>query len=273
MPTMEMPSNQQLSQHGGSLKDMNYALGRLAYNANVDPRNQADYMNFIKNSVEAQDIMRQASSRFGNQGSSYLVKDGPALYRAAYDRFRGDDVKNQQQVATNKAFTRADEYKKNLGQTIQDETSALRGSLATQLAETRGAIKQQENASGMLYSGRRQKREGEAANLASKQFAEGAGNIVQGAEETSASLYGQAGALKSGAQSAQSQAQGIVDRAREARQSASAALQGQYSNLIGQGVGRYLGNRGASRSVQTPGGSISASGGFGSFEDISGGGF
>jgi len=226
------------------IKGYSKSLAQLAYQAGIGGDDPKGFQEFVKTDPRAQQVVAAANrAGYGNE-----------LYRAF--EFGNHFIKNeiipevarqQQADATKKSFTRAEDYSRNLGQTIQDETSALRSSLATQLAEARGNIKQQENSRGMLYSGQRQKKEGMAQNLAGKQFAEGAGQIVQGAEQTKADLYGQASALRQGQMNASQAAQGIVDRAKEARQSAASALQSQYSSLLGQGIGTYAGGLGGNK--------------------------
>lgn len=235
----------QLASHGGSLKDMQYALGRLAYEFNVNPSQSGAYRNFVETNPYAQEIVKQLQAKAGNTpiGEEWVnLLKNPALYNAAFERFRGDDIKRQQGYAAEKAFQQAEDFRGNLPGYVEGEVGALRKSLSAQLAETRGAIKQQENARGMLYSGRRQKREGEAQNMAAQTFAEGAGDIAKGAEQQSQELFGRASAIKSGQASAQAGAQGIIDRAKEARQSATNALSQDFSSLLGQGIGEAAGS-------------------------------
>lgn len=243
MASAEMPSQDELAKSGGGYKDLQYALGRLAYENRVDPNNGKEWAQFLQSNPQAQSIIKDATTRFGATYGQDLGGRGAALYRAAYQRFRGDDVNRQQQAATEKAFNTAEQFQSGLDQRVQDETAALRGSLSAQLAETRGAIKQQQNARGMLYSGQNQKRQGEAENLAAKTYAQGAGDIVSGAQKQSEELFGKAQALKSGQQSAFNAGQDIQNRAAEARRSASEALQGQYAQLLGSGIGKAYGNR------------------------------
>lgn len=233
----------QLAKHGGGLKDAQYALGRIAYQNNIDPNDVKAYQTFVQTNPYAKQIYDQFTNHpdFVTKNIAPNLLMSTDLYRGAFARFRGDDIKRQQNQATERAFSQAEQYRQGMGESIQGEVGELRKSLSAQLAETRGQVKQQENTRGMLYSGRRQKREGEAQNLAAKTFSEGAADIAKGAMQTEQDLFGRASALKSGQVSAMQNANAIVDRAREARQAASQAMGSQFSNLLGQGIGSAAG--------------------------------
>lgn len=145
-------------------------------------------------------------------------------------------------LLTNQLKT-ADEFRRNLPQYISEEAGALKKSLSAQLAEARGQIKANENARGMLYSGRRQKSEGQAGLQAQSAYTQGVGDISSAAEKASSAMA--ANPLKSQANLAeaqQAQNQYLQDAAR-ARKNAAQNLQAGYMGMVGQGVGTYLGGR------------------------------
>jgi len=136
-------------------------------------------------------------------------------------------------LLTNQLKT-ADEFRRNLPQYISEEAGALKKSLSAQLAEARGQ---------MLYSGRRQKSEGQAGLQAQSAYTQGVGDISSAAEKASTAMA--ANPLKSQANLAeaqQAQNQYLQDAAR-ARKNAAQNLQAGYMGMVGQGVGTYLGGR------------------------------
>lgn len=235
-----------LDAKGGYAENLRNQIHTYLYQQGVNPNDHAaigaalrgrpDLMSEITRltggglSRESDAGLGQAVSGFGRYGTYHT------------NTSRSIAEQQNKTLLTNQLKT-ADEFRRNLPQYISEEAGALKKSLSAQLAEARGQIKANENARGMLYSGRRQKSEGQAGLQAQSAYTQGVGDISSAAEKASTAMA--ANPLKSQANLAeaqQAQNQYLQDAAR-ARKNAAQNLQAGYMGMVGQGVGTYLGGR------------------------------
>lgn len=234
-------------------------LNKYLYAQGVDAGGKGNYNEsgvgkFLKENLANQDIAALAKKyNFADLDTRALgglvrhTDHGYGLFaRNESRRIAQEQAKN----LTDNQLRNADEFKNNLPQYVAEETGNLRKSLAHQLAETRGQIRANENARGMLHSGRRQSSEGKAQNQASAQYAQGAGQIIQSADKASASMAANPLRSKANLAEAQSQQNQFLQSAQEARNQAAQNMMGSYMGMIGSGVGQYLGNRAPAKTQQ-----------------------
>lgn len=239
-------TGQWIGAKGGGTEQFRNELNQYLYQLGIDPNDGAAIAAAIK---QNKDLVDRGNRYSANQFSRDLDKGaagyvntwgGYGKYKTNQDRTTAGQ--QQQTLLTNQLRT-ADEFRRNLPQYISEEAGALKKSLSAQLAEARGQIKANENARGMLYSGRRQKSEGQAGLQAQSAYTQGVGDISSAAEKASSAMA--ANPLKSQANLAeaqQAQNQYLQDAAR-ARKNAAQNLQAGYMGMVGQGVGTYLGGR------------------------------
>lgn len=210
------------------------------------PPSPAEVKKYLESAPkEIQDVLDKYRARgntldlISNAATTY----GTGNYAGYQQQTSRSIAGQQQQTLLQNQLKTADEFRRNLPQYISEEAGTLKKSLASQLAEARGQIKANENARGMLYSGRRQKSEGQAGLRAQAAYTQGVGDISSAAEKASSAMA--ANPLKSQAnlqEAQQAQNQYLADSAR-ARQSAAQNLQAGYMGMIGQGIGSYYGSK------------------------------
>lgn len=231
---------------GAYVENLRNQINTYLYQQGVDPNNHAAVGAALRNRPDlVAELNRGISSSYGRADDQTLGRDVSTYGQyGTYHTNTSRSIAEQQNktLLTNQLKT-ADEFRRNLPQYISEEAGALKKSLSAQLAEARGQIKANENARGMLYSGRRQKSEGQAGLQAQSAYTQGVGDISSAAEKASTAMA--ANPLKSQANLAeaqQAQNQYLQDAAR-ARKNAAQNLQAGYMGMVGQGVGTYLGGR------------------------------
>lgn len=225
-------------------------INTYLYEQGIDPNNHAAVAAALRERPDLMNVVNQGIDRgltrsFGWTNDAALGSDVAAYtgYGGYHTNTSRSIAAQQQQTLLQNQLKTADEFRRNLPQYISEEAGTLKKSLASQLAEARGQIKANENARGMLYSGRRQKSEGQAGLRAQAAYTQGVGDISSAAEKASSAMA--ANPLKSQAnlqEAQQAQNQYLADAAR-ARQSAAQNLQAGYMGMIGQGIGTYAGGR------------------------------
>ncbi len=179
---------------------------------------KADYSPYIKRNVldlDAATAAGLADPMAGVNLNDYS-EAGAAKQRAFYDAINGDGVhwadrisgkdRNQDIIRARNNFNNwevqqaksklekqqlaaADEFSGNLDNKIGQEVSAARQQLASNLSNTQRTIRGQAAGSGMLFSGRRQKYEGEASNEAGGDLAQARGDVVNRLTNQAQSMY------------------------------------------------------------------------------------
>lgn len=229
------------------------ALNKYLYGQGVDAGGSNDYNfggigKFLKENSANESIAGLAKKYdFGRMDAEAIgraVRSGDRGYGLyARDQKRRDASAQQKSIMDNQLRS-ADEFKANLPQYVSEESGQLRKSLAQQLAETRGQIKANENARGMLFSGRRQASEGKAADQTSQAYNQGVGGIISAATNASQSMAANPLKSKANLAEAQSQQNQFLQSVSDAKNQAAQGLMGSGIGLIGSGIGSYLGSRG-----------------------------
>jgi len=255
-------------------KKLRAAFNKYMFGQGVDvggfkQRNSGAMLDALKKSPE---LMAQLTKyRTGGLNSGAAENELKDIVRFMTEGDRGYALYSRNQTRANAAaqqktlqqnqLSAADDFRRNLPTYVQQEAGALKKSLSSQLAEARGTIKANENARGMLYSGRRQKSEGEAANRAQSAYTQGVGDIASGAEKAAQSMA--VNPLKSAANlsEAQSQYSQGVQQARDRATQGLMSNQAGYMGLIGQAAGSYLGGQ-AGKLTQQPGQQVVSGGSY-----------
>ena len=146
------------------------------------------------------------------------------------------DIQKQQLSA-------ADEYASKIPELIGQETELARREIGEQLADQQRQLRGNMSSRGLLYSGQRLKNEAGLAGSASQNLAQRRADTIRAINQTSQDLYNRplgsvANVMETGAQH-QNAMQDIRNRYNQAMSQQSQALMGG----LGEGFGRYLGNR------------------------------
>jgi hypothetical protein len=142
-----------------------------------------------------------------------------------------------------KQLQEADKFSANLPQYIQSQQSQARQQIGQSLEKAQRDFRANENSRGMLFSGRRLKKEAEAAGEANSELQGARQKIVQSALDQQQQLYERPLGSALGQQKAQANQAGLLQQLKDGSNQQNAALFGAGAGLIGQGIGTYAGSR------------------------------
>ncbi len=237
---------------------------------------KADYTPYIKNNrldLDAAMAAGLADPTLGVNFNDYS-EAGAAKQKALYDAIAGDGVKsnwadsiwsskdnsnrdvirarnnfNNWSVQQAKAklekqqLAAADEFTGNLDNRIGQEVSAARQQLSNNLVNNQRSLRGQATGSGMLFSGRRQKYEGELANEAGGQLAQARGDVVNRLTTQAQQMYTKPIGSKITDQLNGLRQQAGLGQIQNNINQSSAATTSSGMGLIGQGLGRAAGDQ------------------------------